>query len=90
MILLGTAQGGGMIAWQLWVTRLAPKDKAPRYMAVHTFLTGIRRVCTPLVGLWALHNWGGGVCSSISAGLILSSIVMMIFLLPMGRQRFNH
>jgi len=90
MMVLGVAQGGGMIAWQLWVTRLAPKEKAPGYMAVHTFLTGIRRVCTPLLGLWALQNWGGLACSSISLVLIGVSIIMMAFLIPMGRQRFVH
>ena len=90
MVILGMAQGGGMIAWQLWVTRLVPKEKAPRYMAVHTFLTGVRKVSTPLLGLWALQNWGGATCASISVGLIIASIVMMVFLLPMGKQRFNH
>lgn len=90
MALLGIAQGGGMIAWQLWVTRLAPKEKAPRYMAVHTFLTGVRKVITPLLGLWALQNWGGETCALISVLLISISITMMAFLIPMGKQRFNH
>jgi MFS family permease len=88
-IFLGIAQGGGSFAWQLWVTKIAPAEKAPTYMLIHTTLTGLRRFCCPAIGLWALHNWGSQNCGLVSAILILLATLMFLPLLKMAG-RFQH
>lgn len=88
-IFLGIAQAGGSFAWQLWVTKIAPAEKAPTYMLIHTTLTGMRRFCCPAVGLWALQNWGPQHCGMVSAMLILLATLMFLPLLKMA-DRFQH
>ena len=46
--LAGLATGGANIAWNLWVTKLAPKGKVSEYMSVHMFLTGLRGASAPI------------------------------------------
>ena len=48
--LIGTATGGGTIAWTLWVTKIAPMGAESSYMSVHSFFTGIRGVPAPFLG----------------------------------------
>lgn len=86
----GLAMGGGTIAWQLWVTRLAPKGQASTYMAIHTFLTGIRKILCPMLGLWALQDIGPDTCAWISAGMILCSTLMLFPVLSYGKTRFEN
>lgn len=87
---MGLAMGGGTFAWQLWVTKIAPANKAPTYMIIHTTLTGVRKVFCPLVGLWALNHWGGSTCSAISFSMICFATLMLVPVLSLGKQRFNH
>lgn len=77
-ILLGVAIAGGDIAWNLWVTKFAPTERVPDYMAVHTFLTGVRGVLAPFVAFWLLQRLGMLPLSLISSGLILVSILMLV------------
>jgi predicted MFS family arabinose efflux permease len=86
----GLAMGGGSIAWQLWVTRLAPTGQSSTYMAIHTFLTGIRKILCPVLGLWALQDIGPNTCAWISAGMILFSTVMLIPVISYGKTRFEN
>lgn len=77
-ILLGLATAGGDIAWNLWVTKFAPTERVPDYMAVHTFLTGVRGVLSPFLAFWLLQSVGMLPLSLISSSLILISVVMLI------------
>jgi MFS family permease len=56
--LLGLFRGGGNVAWNLWVTKLAPEDHVGEYMSVHTFFTGIRGIATPWLGFYLLREHG--------------------------------
>ncbi len=56
--LLGLFRGGGNVAWNLWVTKLAPEDHVGEYMSVHTFFTGIRGIVTPWLGFYLLRHHG--------------------------------
>jgi predicted MFS family arabinose efflux permease len=88
-IFLGLAHGGGSFAWNLWVTKIAPAEKAATYMIIHSTLTGVRRFLCPMMGLWALNVWGGTYCSYVSASLMLVSTLMLVPILSMG-SRFKH
>lgn len=73
----GVAHAGGDVAWNLWVTRLAPDGRAADYMAVHTFMTGLRGFMAPFAGFWLLGftsyqnlAWFGGSLM-ILAGLFI-------------------
>lgn len=49
--LLGLAFAGGTVAWNLWVTKLAPKDEVADYMSVHTSMTGVRALIAPMISI---------------------------------------
>lgn len=86
----GLAMGGGSIAWQLWVTRLAPTGQSSTYMAIHTFLTGVRKILCPILGLWALQGIGPNTCAWISAAMIFFSTIMLIPVISFGKTRFEN
>ena len=90
MCFIGLGFGGGSLAWRLWVTKIAPKDKVSAYMAIHSGLTGIRMMFTPLVGLYGLNTLGPKTCGIISLILISSSVVMLFFVIKYGTVRFKH
>ena len=46
MIRIGN--GGGDVAWGLWVTKFAPPEQVADDMSVHTFFTGLRGVLAPV------------------------------------------
>ncbi len=76
---IGIAFAGGSIAWNLWVTLYAPKDKVAAYMSVHVFLTGVRGTIGPFIGYWA-----AGLIGTLSVGFISSAmmVVASIMLIP--------
>jgi len=90
MVFLGTGMAATAITWNLWVTKLAPPEKVPSYMAVHTTLTGLRLTVIPLIGLWSLSRYGSTVCAMISLALLALSIVMLIPILKKGQERFRY
>jgi MFS family permease len=49
-VTFGIATAGGDVAWNLWVTKIAPPPRVADYMSVHTFFTGARGLAAPLVG----------------------------------------
>jgi hypothetical protein len=77
MILLGVSFSGGNVAWSLWVTKIAPPDLVADYMAVHTFMTGLRGIVAPGLAVygtqWMPIEW----LVTISSLMILASIIMM-------------
>ncbi len=75
--LLGAAFAGGAIAWNLWVTKFAPPEETAKYMAVHTFLTGIRGTAAPYLGYLCVEQWGMQASSWVAGGLVTVSILML-------------
>jgi MFS family permease len=60
-MLLGGANAGGHLGWNLGHNDFTNDANAAQYMAVHVSLTGLRGILMPLVGIgcyqWLLHSW---------------------------------
>lgn len=76
-VFLGFTTAGGEVAWNLWVTKFAPPDKVPDYMAVHTFFSGLRGIIAPCVGFFLLQYMPIQTLSWISAILMFSSVLVL-------------
>lgn len=75
----GIAMGGGFLAWNLWVTRIAPTEKVSAYMSVHTALTGIRGVLAPFLGYLLLTRTHPYVVAWTCSGLIAIASILFFF-----------
>ncbi len=73
----GIGAAGANIAWNLWVTKLAPEGKAADYMSVHTFTTGLRGILAPFLGFYLITVYPAPAVAWIAAILIGISIVSL-------------
>jgi hypothetical protein len=87
MILVGLATGGGKIVWSLWVTKIAPAEKASSYMTIHMALTGLRGTLAPFIGYWILSRSAPAQVATVGMALITLSIVL--FELVRGHRRLH-
>ncbi|MCW8128854.1 MAG: MFS transporter [Planctomycetota bacterium] len=85
-ICFGLGEGGGEIAWNLWVTKFSPPERTAEYMSVHVFLTGLRGMVAPMVVYGMLAPLGVRPITLICFGMILVACLMLLPLLPMGRR----
>ena len=85
-IIYGVSNGGGDIAWSLWVTKFAPPERVADYMAVHTFLTGVRGMLAPLAAFHLATQYSLSVLGWVSAGLIVVASLMLLPEVPLGRK----
>jgi hypothetical protein len=76
MALLGVAIGGGKIVWSLWVTKIAPSEKAASYMSIHMALTGFRGTLAPFIGYWILSQSAPAYVAFAGMSLIIVSIIL--------------
>ena len=74
MTITGLAHGGGNIAWNLWVTKIAPPEKSAAYMSVHTASTGIRGLLSPFLGFAAIAYLGPSLTALFASFLAAISI----------------
>jgi MFS family permease len=76
-LIFGVSLAGGDVAWSLWVTKLAPPDRVAEYMAVHTFLTGVRGVLAPLLAFYLIaivpFHW-----IAISSGVLIAISCLLL------------
>jgi hypothetical protein len=86
-ILYGISTAGGDVAWGLWVTKVAPQEHVTDYMAVHTFLTGVRGVLAPIVAFQAVLHLAPSTMGWISSGLILAASLLLIPEIPRWKPR---
>lgn len=77
-VLLGFTTSGGDVAWSLWVTKFAPAERVPDYMAVHVFFTGVRGLIAPALAFLFLQYISPLELSWISAGLMSLSILQLL------------
>lgn len=74
----GSAQAGGMLAWQLGHHDFAPKERASEYMGVHVTLTGVRGLIGPVLAvtlynsLEGVRDHAGVFVLTICLGLVLA------------------
>ncbi len=76
--LYGISTAGGDVAWGLWVTKVAPPGQVTDYMAVHTFLTGIRGVLAPVAAFHAVQTIAPAQMGWIAGGMILASSLLLL------------
>jgi len=76
-VVFGISNGGGDVAWSLWVTKFAPPDRVADYMSVHTFFTGVRGLAAPFLGFYLVGLWSMATVGWISCGLIVVSALLL-------------
>ena len=76
MAFQGAAMGGGKIFWGLWVTKIAPKEKASSYMSIHMALTGLRGTLAPFIGYWILSGSSPMTVAFTGMGLVATAMVL--------------
>ena len=84
-IIYGISNGGGDVAWSLWVTKFAPPDRVADYMSVHTFFTGLRGVFAPLVAFQLVQHWLPSTISWLGAGMIVAATLLLIPEIKFGK-----
>lgn len=77
-LLFGIANAGADLAWSLWVTKVAPPERVTDYMAVHTFLTGVRGLIAPFAAFYCAAQFGVGPTAAGAALLILAASLMLV------------
>jgi len=85
-VCFGLGEGGGEIAWSLWVTKFAPANRTAEYMGVHVFLTGVRGVLIPQIVYSLLVPLGMRTITLVLLGLLLVASAMLLPLWSMGRR----
>ena len=51
VLLLSAGRAGGQVAWSLGVLDFASSDQISSYLGIHTFLTGVRGIFAPFIGV---------------------------------------
>ena len=87
MAFQGFAMGGGKIFWSLWVTKIAPEEKASSYMTVHMALTGLRGSLAPFIGYWIFVQ--SSPKSVAVVGLSLVAVAIILFQRVRGHERLR-
>jgi len=84
--LTGLGMAGGQIIWIIGSVEFAPREDISTYNGIHTFLTGLRGVIAPAIGVSALNLAAGGnyrpvfLCST--ALIFLSAIGHALLVRP--------
>ena len=86
-VIFGFSTSGGDVAWTLWVTKFAPANRVPDYMAVHTFFTGIRGLLAPITAFTLLGVMSIQALSLLSAGLILMATILLFSIREGAKKR---
>ncbi len=76
-ILFGISNAGADLVWNLWATKIAPPGLATEYMAVHTFLTGLRGIVAPFFAFYMAPAWGIAPTAGLMAALIAIASLML-------------
>jgi MFS family permease len=77
MIFLGISFAGGNVAWSLWVTKIAQPTRVADYMAVHTFMTGLRGMLAPMLSVYLASVLPMPWIVALSSILIGISLVLL-------------
>jgi len=77
-IVHGIAHGGGNVAWNLWVTKIAPPEQTGAYMSVHTAFTGVRGFLSPFIGFLVISQFGPILISPFAVVLAIVSILIQL------------
>ena len=83
--ILGIGHSGSLMAWQLWVTKIAPVDKLSAYVSLDVAIMGFRDAIAAALGYSLLSNVSLHALSIASVVLILTSITGFCFLIKNER-----
>lgn len=84
-VVYGVSTAGGDVAWSLWTTKVAPPDRVADYMAVHTFLTGVRGVLAPMAAFWAVERLAPSQMGWAAALMIVAATALLLPEIRRGR-----
>jgi MFS family permease len=84
-VIYGISNGGGDVAWGLWVTKFAPPERVADYMSVHTFFTGLRGVLAPVAAFQLVGHWSVAAISWLGAGMIVAATLLLIPEIKFGK-----
>ena len=73
----GLGHGGGSLAWNIGHLHFGESGEAEVYMGIHVFLTGLRGLLAPLLGMWLLQKTGWVVWL---IALVLSILSMLMYM----------
>ena len=79
-IVHGIGMGGGMLMWKLGVTKFAPKDQTGNFMAIHTYLTGIRGIIAPIIGYQIIAATTFAQAGYVAIALMVGSLLWLFWL----------
>lgn len=88
-VIYGISNAGGDVAWSLWVTRFAPGERVAEYMAVHTFLTGIRGVLAPIAAFFLIQRFPASQMA-LGCGLLIGLACAVLIPEWLGKKPFRH
>lgn len=75
-IILGCATAGGMLVWNLWVTKIVPDERVPAYMSAHSCSSGLKGLLAPSFGYTILSFHSPLAVGLVATLLMLISCVM--------------
>ena len=84
-VIYGISNGGGDVAWGLWVTKFAPPERVADYMSVHTFFTGLRGALAPVLAFQLAKHWPIVSISWLGAGMIVTATLLLIPEIKFGK-----
>ncbi len=76
-VLFGISNAGADVVWNLWVTKIATPDKTAEYMAVHSFLTGVRGVIAPILAFQLIATHDIRYVAFACAGLVIVASLLL-------------
>jgi predicted MFS family arabinose efflux permease len=86
-VFLGLAYGGGVIAWSLWVTKVAPSNKLSEYTSVDLAMGGLKNFISPGIGYFLLTHTNPATVGKISFIMILTGMIGFHFIGKFSRLR---
>ena len=88
--LMGAFNAGGLLAWNLWVTRFADRENTAAYMSVHTFVTGMRMILGAAIGIQLASRTGTALVAWIATGFVVLGTLALLPLRHSDRRFAAH
>jgi hypothetical protein len=65
------------LLWNIGSAYFGKDQDASRFQNVHLFLTGVRAIPAPILGVWIYETWGFVACFSLSAFLLIAGVFVI-------------
>lgn len=77
-IMEGCAKAGGMIVWNLWVTKIVPNERVPAYMSAHSCSSGLKGLIAPTFG-YTILSFHTPLAVGLTATLLMLLSCVMFY-----------